>query len=83
MTTKIKKPYRVTQYEQLSEVGLALFPVTRTRNQPVECWSKDYRWKWQARIMAALSRGESAGFGLRILSATVKDLRDQSESGKL
>lgn len=82
-TTRIKKPYRVTQYEQLSEAGLALCPASRSRNTPQKICSKDYRWKWTARIVAAMCRGTSAGLGLCTLTATLEDLRDESEAGKV
>lgn len=70
-----KKPYRVTQYEELSELGLALFPNSRAVNRPLPVFSKDYRWKWQARLSALFGRGESAGLGLRLLTTTITDLR--------
>ena len=66
------KRYRVIQYEQLSEFGLVFLPGTPpSRNVPREVWRKDFRWKWVARFVAMMSRGESAGFGLRLLTAEI------------
>lgn len=71
----IKKPYRVTQYQQLSELGRAFMGVNIQRASKVG--HKDYRWLWTARISAFLHRGESAGFGLRTLTTTITDLRTE------
>lgn len=73
-----KKPYRVTQYEQFSEAGLAVFPESRSRNRPLRICSKDYRWKWTARIVAFMCKGTSAGLGLRTLTSTLEDLREEA-----
>ncbi|UDL16042.1 hypothetical protein QEH42_gp176 [Microbacterium phage Pumpernickel] len=73
------KRYRVIQYAQLSELGLVFVPGTPpSRNVPREVWRKDYRWRWVARFVAMMSRGESAGLGLRLLTAEIVDL-DQEE----
>lgn len=77
-TTAIKKPYRVTQYEQMSEAGLALFPRHRGVNVPIAIATKDYRWKWTARIVAFMCKGTSAGLGLRTLTSTLEDLREEA-----
>lgn len=68
------KRYRVTQYEQMSELGLALFNSPQNRGKRLKVASKDYRWLWVAKIRAAWSRGESAGFGLRLFTTEIEDL---------
>lgn len=74
----IKKPYRVTQYEQLSGLGVALLPDSGRKNHPLKVAEKDYRWHWVARLVAGFSSGESAGFGLRLFTTEITDLREES-----
>lgn len=77
MTTKIKKPYRVTQYQQMTELGLALTGTPARKNRTFETGHKDYRFRWTARIVAAFHRGESV-LGVRLFTTRITDLREEA-----
>lgn len=77
MTNTIKKPYRVTQYQQLSDLGAALLSAPRPRRIE-KTGSLDFRWKWTARLFMYFHTGESAGLGLRTLTCRLDDLREES-----
>lgn len=72
----IKKPYRVTQYQQLSDLGAALSSAPRPRLIQ-KIGTIDFRWKWQARLFTYFHSGESAGLGLRLFHCQTEDLRDE------
>lgn len=71
----VKKPYRVTQYQQASDLGAALFNGPNPRRIE-EVGTKDFRWRWTARLFSYFHTGESAGLGLRLFHCRTEDLRD-------
>lgn len=72
------KRYRVTQYETLSELGMAFHAAMRgpSDNTPQELGHKDYRWLWLAKLSAAWHRGESPGLGLRVYTTTIEEIHE-------
>ena len=72
--SRAAKRYRVTQYQEMSELGLAFFGSPSNRGKREKVGDKDFRWRWTARLWMVFHTGESAGLGLRMLTTELKDM---------